>query len=258
MIKELVAKGTSLESMHGFESAVLERLSQQSRTSGVVLEGMPWYITPSSQFPAQDYTSQRFLAGGIIQQRLAVLLDQYGIPVCQSHMIDDVHQYRPSSFAEGHLDSNPLTALGCLSDLPVMNVGENDFVALESDFAALDGNLCSQLDGNFQLHKLRHILMLLGRNGEKALSEISLILVHPAEFQSQQNMMLQDLSKAIRDPRSGLGLTASKNQSRELLCEIYTHVWITPDGQIIVTSPRFVDGHFVFEPIQVKQEYASV
>ena len=219
--------------------------------SRIGFEAPPLYLYPNT---GEEYATQRWESPALRNGwRFSgeIIPEVKGKKVTHFILIDDFNNV-PDGVEERHhleqlfrLKSVPELAS---SDIFISN-GHEVVRRLESEFVQ-DGkqNRCSNLDASFQREKI--IFQAEPEEGIPlldAMNETLLIVVHPDGFQQQQSLMLTALLGELKHPPFH---QIPKSKRREVLSDMYRHVWFGNEGSITsVTKPVWDGFRFVHEEV---------
>lgn len=241
------------------ETAVDIILQEIGSKRNVILEGSPIYLYPSSE---SGYVSQQWDNGAFLQGWAFIsLLQDRLTKVGTAHLTPFVFVDEFNNIPEDYTNRDFLRRFAQLvksseiiESSPIGNPGENEssvIYRLESEFTRPDDssfNICSNLDAGFQREKL-----IYTSNQDspilESLRDTHLVVIHPEEFKSQQAMMLVSLLGEMKNPPFN---QISKSHRREVLSDIYTHVWFDGSGLIqSLTHPVWDGNKFIHEEVVV-------
>lgn len=231
------------------ESAISHILKLALTRQKVVLEGSPVYLFPNSEYASQEWEHKGFTRGWDFINTLDQTLDQEQVQ--HAVLIDDFN-----NIPQGYEDANIVDErFSALRSIPVIAESvifdkekeENQVIfRFETDFTRDDESfdVCSNLDAGFQREKILFSLSS-GTVTPENLDRVLLVVAHPAEFTSQQSMMLTSLLGEMKyEPFNQI----PKKQRRELLERMYRHVWFDATGAIVgVTHPVWDGQKFIHE-----------
>jgi hypothetical protein len=217
------------------ESA-LRYIERESRTRySVILEGPPIYLWPAMQ--SQTWDTPAFRSGWSLVNDATKRLPQQKL---QEYILIDDFNYRPKLATEVD-EQKRMNALWQSSD----DVNRSSITIdppwsvrriSEKALAEASGErTCSRLDAEFNRIKIIDQLKGFGENGwlyPENLNKLLLVVVNPdsTEIRSEQLNMIQALYEKLR--QHDAFQRVSKRATREILCEMYRHIWVNKDGHI--------------------------
>lgn len=215
-----------------FHSPILKEIAIAKE---IIVEGPPIYAFPMPQYRSQHWQSPEFAHGWKQLSGMARIMEK-STSVSHWVMIDDVNN-RPVNSAPVSINQTLQAIQQQTGEIPLFD--RVDVAYLESEFINDPKKAkCATLDASFQMHKMSRL--------SYTPEETKLVICHPLAFQNQQRMMLEHLLAEMKT--SQVYSTISKNSRRELLRNLFLHLWVDENGIIDqVTKPVWQKNSFGFE-----------